>query len=108
VGLILAFWVAGQGVVKFTGFPVPGGVIGMLAILLLFMTRRISIFSIRRGAEWFISDMPLFFVPAVLAVLDHRELLGAIGLKVVATILGSTLAVMAVTALTVNLLLPRK
>jgi holin-like protein len=55
-----------------------------------------------------ISDMPLFFVPAVLAVLDHRELLGAVGLKIVTTILGSTLAVMVVTALTVDLLLPRR
>jgi holin-like protein len=52
--------------------------------------------------------MPLFFVPAVLAVLDHRELLGAVGLKIVATILGSTFAVMVVTALTVDFLLPRR
>jgi putative effector of murein hydrolase LrgA (UPF0299 family) len=52
--------------------------------------RDLSTLSIRRGATWFISDMPLFFVPAVLAVLDHRELLGALGLKIVATILGST------------------
>jgi holin-like protein len=48
-GLILAFWVVGQCIVKLTGVPVPGGVIGMLAILILFVTRRLSILSIRRG-----------------------------------------------------------
>ena len=36
----------------------------------------------RRGTEWFINDMVLLFVPAVLAVLDHRELFGLVGLKV--------------------------
>jgi holin-like protein len=30
VGLVLAFWLAGQSVVRLTGLPVPGGVVGML------------------------------------------------------------------------------
>ena len=108
VGLVLVFWLLGQGLVKLGGLPVPGGVVGMLAVLLLFATRRISILSMRRGAEWFISDMVLFFVPAVLAVLDHRELLGLIGLKVLGVILGSTLAVMGVTGVTVDLCYRRR
>jgi putative effector of murein hydrolase LrgA (UPF0299 family) len=57
-GLILAFWVVGQCLVKLTGFPVPGGVIGMLAILILFVTRRLSTLSIRRGAEWSSATCP--------------------------------------------------
>ena len=108
LGLVVAFWVAGQSLVKLAGLPVPGGVVGMLAVLLLFATRRLSVLSIRRGAEWFISDMVLFFVPAVLAVLDHRELLGLVGLKVLAVIVGSTLAVMGVTGLTVDLCYRRR
>jgi holin-like protein len=47
--------------------------------------------------------MLLFFVPAVLALLDHRELMGMLGLKIFAIILISTTAVMCVTALTVDL-----
>ena len=108
VGLVLAFWLAGQSVVRLTGLPVPGGVVGMLAVLLLFATRRLSVLSMRRGAEWLIGDMVLFFVPAVLAVLDHRELLGLVGLKVVGVILCSTLAVMGVTGLTVDLCCRRR
>lgn len=108
IGLVLALWLAGQSVVKLTGLPLPGGVVGMIAVLLLFATRRISVLSVRRGAEWFINDMVLFFVPAVLAVLDHRELLGIVGLKVMGVILGSTLAVMSVTGLTVDLCYRRR
>jgi len=103
LALVLTFWLAGQAIVSLTHLPVPGGVIGMLVVLLLLATRRLSILSIRRGAEWLISDMVLFFVPAVLAVLDHRELLGLVGLKVFAVIAGSTLAVMSVTGLAVDL-----
>jgi holin-like protein len=108
LGLLLAFWLAGQSVVRLAGLPVPGGVVGMLMVLLLFATRRLSVLSIRRGAEWLISDMVLFFVPAVLAVLDHHELLGFVGLKVLAVIIGSTLAVMGVTGLTVDLCYRRR
>ena len=103
IALVLAFWLAGEGLVKTTRLPVPGGVIGMLAVLLLLGTKRLSILSMRRGAEWFINDMVLFFVPAVLAVMDHRELLGLVGLKVLGIILGSTLSVMGMTGLTVEL-----
>jgi holin-like protein len=108
VGLVLAFWFAGQGIVRLTGLPVPGGVVGMLAVLLLFATRWLSVLSMRRGAEWLIGDMVLFFVPAVLAVLDHRELLGLVGLKVLGVILFSTIAVLGVTGLTVNLCFRRR
>jgi holin-like protein len=103
VGVVIAFWLAGQSVAKLTDLPVPGGVVGMLTVLLLFMTGRLSVLSMRRGAEWLIGDMVLFFVPAVLAVLDHRELVGLVGLKILGVILGSTLAVMGVTGLTVSL-----
>ena len=103
LALVLVFWLAGQVLVRLTRLPVPGGVVGTLVVLLLLATKRLSILSVRRGAEWLIGDMVLFFVPAVLAVLDHQELMGIVGLKVFAVIVCSTLAVMGVTGLTVDL-----
>jgi holin-like protein len=58
--------------------------------------------SLRRGAAWLLAEMLLFFVPAVLALLDHRDLLGFLGLKILAAVLLGTLAVMVVTGLTVE------
>ena len=46
--------------------------------------------------------MLLFFVPAVLAVTQHGEFIGLLGLKVLVVILAGTVTVMAVTALTVD------
>jgi holin-like protein len=101
-GAIVAFWLVGEAVVRAAKLPVPGAVVGLALLLLLVATRRVSESSVQRGAQWFLTDMLLFFVPAVLAVLDHREFVGVLGLKLLFVILASTTAVMVVTALVVD------
>jgi holin-like protein len=103
IGLLLAFWLAGEIVVRYTGLPVPAGIVGMFLVLALLVSRRLSPASMRRGANWFLAEMLLFFIPAVPAVLDHREFLGWLGLKILIVILIGTLTVMMTTALTVDL-----
>jgi len=103
IGLIFAFWLAGEFLVRVFGLPIPGGIAGMLIVLVLLSSRRLSLGCMRRGANWFLADMLLFFIPAILAVLDHREFLGLLGLKILAVILTGTGIVMAVTALCVDL-----
>lgn len=103
VGLICAFWLAGEMLVRLGGLPLPGGLVGLAIVLGLLATRGLSIFSMKRGADWFLADMLLFFVPAVLAVLDHREFFGIMGLKILLVILLSTAAVMAVTGFAVDI-----
>lgn len=101
--LIFAFWQAGNFLVRLSGLPVPGGIVGMVLVLVLFASGRLSPASLRHGANWFIAEMLLFFVPAVLAVMDHREFLGFLGLKLLAAVLLGTIAVMIITALSVDL-----
>lgn len=102
IGVLSAFWYAGETVVRATGLPIPAGIVGMLLVLGLLGSGRISLFSVRRGADFFLAEMLLFFVPAVLAVLQHREFLGLLGLKVLAVIVFGILAVMSVTGLAVD------
>lgn len=103
IGLLAAFWACGEAIVRLTGFPIPGGIVGMGLALLALGARGLRVASVKRGADWFLAEMLLFFVPAVLALLDHREFLGLLGLKILAIILLSTTAVMCVTALTIDL-----
>ncbi|PWR22444.1 CidA/LrgA family protein [Zavarzinia compransoris] len=103
LGLIVGFWAFGDVVARWSGLPVPGGVIGMVLLLALLLGHGLGPASIRRGADVLLADMLLFFVPAVMGLLDHREFLGVLGLKLFAVILLGTLAVMAGTALTVDL-----
>jgi holin-like protein len=103
IALLLAIWLASEGLVRMTGCPIPAGILGLLIVLALLVSRRISPRSMRRGANWFIADMLLFFIPAVPAILDHHEFFGWLGLKVLAVILLGTTMVMMTTALTVDL-----
>ena len=103
IATLFGFWMAGEGFVRLVGLRLPGGIVGMALVLALLLSGRISLFSMKRGAEWFLAEMLLFFVPAVLAVLEHQELLGMLGVKIMAVILVGTLTVMTVTALTVDM-----
>lgn len=102
VALIVLLWLAGEAVSRSTGLPIPGSVLGLFALLYLLITGMIRLSTMRRGANVLLADMLLFFVPAVLAVLDHSEFLGLVGLKVLAVIFAGTLMVMCMTALAVD------
>ena len=102
IALIVLFSVLGQAVAQASGLPVPGGVIGMALVLILLATRRLRVRNVQRGASWLLGEMLLFFVPAVMSLLDHREFLGLLGVKLLAVILIGTALVMAGTALTID------
>jgi holin-like protein len=103
LGLILAFWMLGALLARWSRMPVPGGIIGMFLVLGLLAGRWVITASLRKGANWLIAEMLLFFVPAVLAMLDHREFIGLLGVKVLAVILAGTVVVMSITALSADL-----
>ncbi|MDR3511439.1 MAG: CidA/LrgA family protein [Caulobacteraceae bacterium] len=103
IGLLTGLWVAGELIVRWARLPIPGSIVGLFIALALLGGGWLRLSSVRRGAEWLLAEMMLFFVPAVVAVVKHHELLGWLGLKILAVILLGTVAVMAVTALTVEL-----
>lgn len=103
IGVIMLFWLAGEAVVRLTGLALPGGIVGLALAVALLASGLVRIASLQRGSDWFLAQMLLFFVPAVPVVLDHPELFGLVGLKIVLVILAGTAAVMGSTALTVEL-----
>jgi holin-like protein len=103
IALLLLLWLLGQELVRRTRLPLPGALIGMSVLLALLWSGRLKLEAVKAGADWFLGEMLLFFVPAVLAVRDHGELLGWTGIKLMVVILLGTTAVMASTALTVEI-----
>lgn len=103
--LLLAFWAVGEATVRVTGLPLSGAVLGLALLVGLLGLGWVDARQVKRGADWLLADMLLFFVPAVLAVVDHRELLGLTGLKVLLIILTSTALVMTSTVLVIQLCL---
>ncbi len=102
IAVLGGIWFLGDAAGRAAGLPIPGGVIGMVGLLALLITGAVNLASVRSGARWLLAEMLLFFVPTVLAVLDHQEFIGTTGLKIVAIILVGTLLVMTTTALTVD------
>jgi holin-like protein len=102
IAVVGMFWAAGSGLAHLAGAPVPGSLIGMVAMLALLGSGTLDPRLVERGAGWLLAEMLLFFVPAVVALLAHPEFLGLTGLKVLLVILGSTVMVMLATALTVE------
>lgn len=102
VGVICFVWILCELLVSWKHIPFPAGILGLSIILLLLSTQCISLNKLKGGADLLLKDMLLFFIPAVLAVLEHHEFLGILGLKILFVIVLSTVAVMLVTALVVE------
>lgn len=107
VTIILLLWLAAEALVQRCRLPLPAGILGMLVLLGLLATRWVSPRTFGRGAEWLLAEMLLFFVPAAMILLDHRQMFGWLGLKLLLVVLGGTVLVMVSTALTVELLYRR-
>jgi holin-like protein len=101
--LLVALWWIVDLLVRLTGFLIPSPVVALFLLLGLLATKRLRLGSVRRGARWFLAEMLLFFIPAVLAVVDHPNLWGLTGLKILVVITVGILVVMLVTATVVEL-----
>ncbi|MDR3692592.1 MAG: CidA/LrgA family protein [Fimbriimonas sp.] len=102
IAVLIGIWFLGQEISTILKIPISGGVIGLLMVLGLLIVRKIRPSNLERGSEWLLAEMLLFFVPAVPAVLSHREFVGATGLKILAIILLGTVIVMVGTGLVVD------
>lgn len=103
VGLLIALWVLVDRLSAHFHVPLPGSVVGLMVMWLVLETGLLSSAWFERGADSLLDHLMLFFVPAMLGLVDHRELVSLLGLKLLAAVLAGTLLVMAGTALVVEL-----
>ncbi|WP_130833400.1 CidA/LrgA family protein [[Erwinia] mediterraneensis] len=82
--------------------PLPANIVGLVLLLLLIMTRIVPVKWVRSGANWLLGEMLLFFIPAVVAVVNYGDLLRLEGWRIGLVIAISTLLVLASTALVVD------
>lgn len=100
--LVLVWWSCDL-VVRRLGLPLPSSIVGLVLVLIALATGVLPATWIRRGTAGLLDHMLLFFVPACMALLDHPELVGVTGLKLLAAIMVGTVLVMTSTALSVEL-----
>ena len=99
---IAAVWFAADYVVRRFGLPVPGGVVGLVALLALLFCGGVAPRWVKAGADWLLSDMLLFFIPAAVAAVQYGGLFREDGWRLALVVVAGTLMVMVAVAFAVE------
>lgn len=102
VVLYAGLFVLAEYLVLWLHLPLPANLVGMLILLMLILCRIVPLRWVRAGAAWLLAEMLLFFVPAVVAVVNYAQLLMVDGWRICLVIALSTLLVLGATAWVVD------
>lgn len=95
-------FICSEYLVNWLHLPLPANLVGMLMLLALIVCRIIPLNWVRAGARWLLAEMLLFFVPAVVAVVNYAQLLMVDGWRIFLVIGLSTTMVLGATAWVVD------
>lgn len=96
--MLVALNVAGDWVVRATHLPVPGSVLGLVALAALTETRVLPIEWVRAAAELLVRHLALLYVPAGVALLAYWGAVRHDLVAIAAAALASLVAVLLVVA----------
>ena len=100
--LLAAIWLLADIAVRTLHLPLPANLTGMLLLLACILLGVVKAQWFEAGARWLLAEMLLFFVPAVVAVVNYQELLLQEGWRIMVVLLVSTTLVLGTTALVVD------
>jgi holin-like protein len=95
-------WFVADFAVKRIGLPVPGGVVGLLALLAALLCGGVAPRWVKAGADWLLSELLLFFIPAAVAAVQYGGLFREDGWRLALVVAGGTLMVMVAVAFAVE------
>ena len=102
IAVLLAIYFLACQISVWLHLPIPGGVVGMALLLLAFALGWVKPAALQLGAGVLMAEMLLFFIPALMSLLDYGALVRDEGWRILLVIGISTLLVMVVTAFTVE------
>ncbi|HDZ8830114.1 TPA: CidA/LrgA family protein [Aeromonas dhakensis] len=102
IALLAAIWLLADTAVRILHLPLPANLTGMLLLLACILLGVVKAQWFEAGARWLLAEMLLFFVPAVVAVVNYQELLLQEGWRIMVVLLVSTTLVLGTTALVVD------
>jgi holin-like protein len=99
---LAAIWAVADFVARTLSLPIPGGVVGLAALLALLFCGGVAPRWVKAGADWLLSDMLLFFIPAAVAAVQYGGLFMQDGWRLVLVVVAGTLMVMVAVAFAVD------
>lgn len=102
VALYAVLFLIADRLVQQFHLPLPANIVGMLMLLALILLRILPLNWVKAGSRWLLAEMLLFFVPAVVAVVNYAQLLMVEGWKIFLVIAISTMLTLGMTGLVVD------
>ncbi len=106
LALLLLFQVAGEGLTRGYGLPIPGPVVGLVLLLPALQWAWLRT-PVGAAADLLLGHLSLLFVPVGVGVITHLALVSRYGVQLLAVVVLSTWIGLAVTALVLRFLLRR-
>ena len=103
--VILGITLVGEWLNMLLPLPVPAGVYGLFLMLILFCTGALKLEQVEATGNFLLDIMPVMFVPAAAGLMDSFEQLRPVLAPLIIICVISTLAVMAVTGKTADLMI---
>ncbi|MGY6039803.1 CidA/LrgA family protein [Aeromonas sp. AE23HZ002T15] len=100
--LLAGIWLLADTAVRTLHLPLPANLTGMLLLLACILLGVVKAQWFSAGARWLLAEMLLFFVPAVVAVVNYQDLLLQEGWRIMLVLVISTILVLGTTALVVD------
>ena len=105
---LLVYQCIGEILVRWTGLPVPGPVVGMVLLFVTLALRNGASESLNGSASGLLSHLSLLFVPAGVGVMQHFDRVTGEWLPIAVALVFSTVLALAATALVMRWLLARQ
>jgi holin-like protein len=100
---ISAVWFVADFIVRRTGVPISGGVVGLGLLFVLLRYGGVASRWVEDGANWLLADMLLFFIPATIAAVKYGSLFAKDGWRIVLVVIAGTVCVMTAVAIAVDI-----
>lgn len=96
LGIVLGLFEAGVGLHRL-GFPLPGGVLGLLLLFVALLSGALKLAWVERAADLLLRHMVLLFVPLTVGLVEMGKVISRQAGAIVASLLVSFLAVLLTT-----------
>ncbi len=103
-GIILLLWLFGELISMGLKIPVPGSVIGMVLLFICLYSGVIKVEMLDELSSFLLDNLAFFFIPLGVGLLESLDIFKANWLPITLIVLLTTIIVVAVTGLTVQLL----
>lgn len=97
--LLTALFLIGESISQWFDLPVPGSIIGFFLLFFLLYFKVIKLSWVEQGGTLLVGELLLFFIPAVVGLMNYGDVLMHFGIQIVIIITISTIIVMSVTGI---------